>query len=187
MSNVTKKIVFTFLVLVLLKSSDALAFDGSFIIITDTGWIFSDCPAEMDEHGNQIDRYGNIVVFEPIEHTIDTFPDDEIFVVPEILPEFPGGRDSLMRHIVLHRRMRHGSAIPEGIVFVTFVVEKDGSITNPRILRGIDPLPEIGADANAIHIIETMPNWIPGKHRGRAVRTQFNLPIRFTLRDVGWE
>jgi protein TonB len=65
----------------------------------------------------------------------------------------------------------------QGTVFVTFVVEPDGSITDARILRGIG-----GAlDEEAIRVVNAMPPWVPGKQSGDEVRVQFNLPIRFVL------
>lgn len=65
----------------------------------------------------------------------------------------------------------------QGIVYITFVVERDGSITDVRILRPIGG----GCDEEAIRVIKAMPKWTPGKQRGRPVRVQFNMPIRFTL------
>jgi len=65
----------------------------------------------------------------------------------------------------------------EGTVYVTFVVEKDGSITDVRVLRGIGG----GCDKEAIRVVKEMPKWDPGKQRGKPVRVQFNMPIRFTL------
>ena len=63
---------------------------------------------------------------------------------------------------------------------VTFVVEKDGSITDVKVLRGVNGGP--GCDKEAIRVVKSMPPWKPGKQNGREVRVQFNLPIKFTLR-----
>jgi protein TonB len=65
----------------------------------------------------------------------------------------------------------------QGKVFVTFVVEIDGSISNVRVLRGIGS----GCDDEAVRVVKSMPKWIPGKQRGVPVRVQFNLPINFKL------
>ncbi|MBR5029263.1 MAG: energy transducer TonB, partial [Bacteroidales bacterium] len=65
----------------------------------------------------------------------------------------------------------------EGRVFVTFVVEKDGSIANPKVLRDIGG----GCGEEAIRVVRSMPKWKPGKQRGKAVRVQFNLPVMFQL------
>ncbi len=63
-------------------------------------------------------------------------------------------------------------------VYVTFVVEKDGSISNPKLLRDIG----FGCGAEAIRVVKAMPKWNPGKQRGKPVRVQFNLPVSFSLR-----
>jgi protein TonB len=65
----------------------------------------------------------------------------------------------------------------QGTVYVTFVVERDGSVTDVRVLRGIGG----GCDEEAIRVIKAMPKWNPGKQRGKPVRVQFNMPIKFTL------
>ena len=103
--------------------------------------------------------------------------DVQIFTVVENDPEFPGGKEALYKYL------RDNIKLPQlardnnitGIVYVTFVVERDGSISNPRILRGIGG----GCDAEAVRVIKSMPKWIPGKQRGKPVRVQFNLPVRF--------
>ena len=66
----------------------------------------------------------------------------------------------------------------QGVVFVTFVVEKDGSVTGVRVLRGIGG----GCDEEAIRRVKQMPRWEPGEQRGKPVKVQYNLPVRFTLR-----
>ena len=65
----------------------------------------------------------------------------------------------------------------QGTVYVTFVVEHDGSVTDVRILRGIGG----GCDEEAVRVINSMPKWNAGKQRGKPVRVQFNMPIKFTL------
>ena len=65
----------------------------------------------------------------------------------------------------------------QGRVFITFIVEKDGSLTNFKVVRGIGH----GCDEEAIRVAKMMPNWEPGKQRGKEVRVQFNLPIKFVL------
>lgn len=64
----------------------------------------------------------------------------------------------------------------QGTVYVTFVIEANGSISNAKILRGIGG----GCDEEAIRIVKNMPPWEPGKQRGKPVRVQYNLPIKFT-------
>ena len=64
-----------------------------------------------------------------------------------------------------------------GTVIVTFVIEKNGSISNIQVLKGIGG----GCDEEAVRVIRLMPKWKPGRQKGKSVRVQFNLPIRFTL------
>jgi len=104
---------------------------------------------------------------------------DEVFVIVEDLPGFPGGIEAM--HRFLQQNIRFPAIAREagiqGTVFVTFVVERDGSITNVRVLRGIGG----GCDEEAVRVVSMMPRWEPGRQRGRPVRVQFNMPIRFTL------
>ena len=105
--------------------------------------------------------------------------EDEIFIVVEDQPEFPGGDAARIRFLsenIRYPQMARESGI-QGTVFVTFVVERDGSITDVRVIRGIGG----GCDEEAIRVIQAMPSWTPGRQRGRPVRVQFTMPIRFTL------
>ena len=105
--------------------------------------------------------------------------EEEIFIVVEDMPTFPGGDEARMRFLsenIRYPQMARESGI-QGTVFVTFVVERDGSVTDVRVLRGIGG----GCDEEALRVIRAMPRWNPGKQRGRPVRVQFNMPIRFTL------
>lgn len=110
---------------------------------------------------------------------IETPVQAEIFTVVEEQPGYPGGEDS--RIAFLQQNIKYPEEAKElgiqGKVFVTFVVEVDGSITDVRVLRGIGG----GCDEEAIRVVKSMPKWIPGKQRGVPVRVQFNLPIKFTL------
>lgn len=107
--------------------------------------------------------------------------EEEIFTVVETQPQFPGGEDSLYNFIYSNLRypqVAKDNAI-EGRVFLTFVVEKDGSITNVKIKRDIGG----GCGHEAKRVVEMMPKWIPGKQNGKPVKVQFNLPIIFKLKD----
>jgi len=103
----------------------------------------------------------------------------EIFTVVEEQPGYPGGESA--RISFLQQNIKYPEEAKElgiqGKVFVTFVVEVDGSITDVRILRGIGG----GCDEEAKRVVRAMPRWVPGKQRGVPVRVQFNLPIKFTL------
>ena len=98
------------------------------------------------------------------------------------MPTFPGGELEMMKYIqknVQYPQMEKEAGI-SGTCYITFVVEKDGSITAVDKLRGVSGGP--GCDKEAIRVIKSMPPWKPGKQNGRAVRVQFNLPIKFSLR-----
>ncbi len=104
----------------------------------------------------------------------------QIFTVVENDPEFPGGMDALYKY--LRENIKYPQLAREnnitGKVYVTFVVERDGSIAQPRVLKDIGG----GCGAEAIRVVKSMPKWTPGKQRGKAVRVQFNLPVSFNLR-----
>ena len=103
----------------------------------------------------------------------------EIFTVVEDQPSFPGGdakRIQFLQQNIKYPQMARESGI-QGTVYVTFVVEKNGAVSDVRVLRGIGG----GCDEEAIRVIRAMPKWNAGKQRGKPVRVQFNMPIKFTL------
>ncbi len=103
----------------------------------------------------------------------------EIFTVVEESPSFPGGDEARIRFLtenIKYPQIARESSI-QGTVYVTFVVEKNGNVTDVRVLRGIGG----GCDEEAVRVIKAMPKWNPGKQRGKPVRGQFNMPIKFTL------
>lgn len=103
----------------------------------------------------------------------------EIFTVVEESPSYPGGdvgRIKFLQENIVYPQMARESGI-QGTVYVTFVVERNGNVTDVRVLRGIGG----GCDEEAVRVIKAMPKWNPGKQRGKPVRVQFNMPIKFTL------
>ncbi len=105
--------------------------------------------------------------------------EEEIFVFVEDQPEYPGGDEARLKYLgkaIVYPEMAKESSI-QGTVYVTFVVEKNGKISNVKVLRGIGG----GCDEAAVNAIKGMPSWKPGKQRGRAVRAQFNMPVKFIL------
>ena len=101
------------------------------------------------------------------------------YIVVENQPRFPGGEEARMQYLsenIDYPQKAQDEGI-EGTVYVTFIVEADGSVTNAKVLRGIGG----GCDEEAIQVVENMPKWNPGKQRGEPVRVRFNMPIRFTL------
>ena len=108
---------------------------------------------------------------EPIEEKIFTFVEE--------YPEFPGG-DKALREFILNNLNYPEIARKSGItgtVYVQFVVEKDGSISDVKVVRGIGG----GCDEEAVRVVKSMPKWKPGKQRGQPVRVYFTLPIEFKL------
>ena len=103
----------------------------------------------------------------------------QVFMVVEEMPEFPGGQAALMSFIA--KSIKYPVVAQEngiqGRVTCSFVVNKDGSIVDAEVIRGIDP----SLDKEALRVINTMPKWKPGKQRGKPVRVKFTVPINFRL------
>jgi protein TonB len=109
---------------------------------------------------------------------VETEP--QIFTIVEEMPSFPGGEAELFKYLgktVKYPPMAQDANIT-GVVYMTFVVDENGKVKDPKVLRGIGG----GCDEEALRVVKNMPNWEPGKQRGKPVRVQYNLPIRFTLR-----
>ncbi|MDY0016013.1 MAG: energy transducer TonB [Bacteroidales bacterium] len=104
---------------------------------------------------------------------------DEIFVVVEEYPQFPGGEEArfkfLADHTVFPNEAKSNNI--QGRVIVGFIVEKDGSITNVKVLKSANRL----LDAEAIRVTKLMPKWEPGKQKGKKVRCQYQMPIVFVI------
>ena len=115
----------------------------------------------------------------PTEATPEVQEETQIFTVVEEMPEYPGGMDAMYAYLGENIQYPDSAKINKisGKVYVTFVIEKDGSVTNVEVLRGIGG----GCDKEAMRVVSEMPNWEPGKQRGQEVRVQYNLPIKFTL------
>ena len=108
----------------------------------------------------------------PVEET-------KVFEVVEQMPSFPGGDAALMAY--LRDNMKYPVVAAEngvqGRVVVSFVVERDGSITDVKVARSVDP----SLDREAVRVVKGMPHWIPGKQNGSAVRVKYNVPVSFKL------
>ncbi len=126
----------------------------------------------------------------PTTKVIEAEKRADVYSVVEEMPRFPGCEESnedrkkcseqkLLQHIytnLVYPKEARDAGI-EGMVVVSFVVEKDGQITNPEILRSVGG----GCGEEVLRVISTMPNWVPGREAGKAVAVQFNLPVRFKL------
>ncbi len=130
---------------------------------------------EIDADANmntQVEEYTPPVEEEDVQ-------EQQIFMVVEQMPSFPGGMGALMKYLATHIKypeLAKESGI-QGRVFINFVVEPDGSIDHVKVLRGIGG----GCDEEAVRVVKSMPKWNPGKQRGKPVRVSFNLPVKFTL------
>ena len=106
---------------------------------------------------------------------------DQVFLVVEEDPQYPGGREAMSQFLA--KNIRYPQEAKErgitGRVFVTFVVEKDGSVGNIKVLRDIGG----GCGEEAVRVVGMMPKWKPGKQLGKPVRTQYNLPVVFNLSE----
>lgn len=104
---------------------------------------------------------------------------EKVFDVVEQMPSFPGGPSALMEW--LSNNVKYPVVAQEngvqGRVVVSFVVERDGSITDVKVVRGVDP----SLDKEASRVVRAMPRWIPGKQNGSAVRVKYNVPVAFRL------
>jgi TonB family protein len=105
----------------------------------------------------------------------------DVFMVVETPPAFPGGEEARIRYLqeTLRYPKEARDAGEQGTVFVTFVITNDGRIADARVLRGVSP----ALDEEALRVVRMMPAWEPGQQRGEKVNVQFNMPIRFVLRD----
>jgi len=104
-----------------------------------------------------------------------------VFTVVETPPAYPGGQEALYKYMGENVKYPEEARLKgvQGTVFVTYIVETDGSVSNVKVLRGIGS----GCDEEGVRVVSAMPKWSPGKQRGEAVRVQFNLPIKFKLDD----
>jgi periplasmic protein TonB len=119
-----------------------------------------------------------IVEFVPQEEEV--IKEVEIFTIVEDMPEFPGGEAELFKYLgksIKYPQMAKEAGI-QGVVYVTFIIGPDGTVSNVEVLRGIKG----GCDEEAVRVVKSMPKWKPGKQRGKPVTVQYNLPIRFVLK-----
>lgn len=115
---------------------------------------------------------------EPVELTV---VEEEIVEFPDVEPEFPGGKEKMAEYInqnIMYPEISIENQI-EGKVYLGFIVEKDGSISNIKVLRGADP----DLDREAKRVLRNMPKWKPGMYNGKIVRVRMILPIVFDLAE----
>ena len=143
-------------------------------IVEDDADIEEDIMASTEDNVEwvDIDEY-DVVTVEPEPE------EEEIFMVVEDQPEFPGGTAALLEY--LRKNIKYPAICREnniqGRVLVSFVVNKDGAIVEPEIVKSVNP----SLDKEALRVISTMPNWKPGSQRGKPVRVKYTVPVNFRL------
>lgn len=152
------------------------------IPINDVLTIIDDDDTAEETNFASSEETGEDVVIKHIPVTVDeeVVVEDDIFVIVEENPQFPdGGTAGLLQY--LGKNIKYPTIPQEngtqGRVTVQFVVNKDGSIVDVKVIRGVDPY----LDKEAVRVISTMPKWIPGKQRGVPVRCKFTVPVTFKL------
>lgn len=129
---------------------------------------------------------GDIVQFQPEKVVVKSDPviiedpvESKIEIIVEEMPTFPGGEAAMMEYLrsnLVYPRIATETSI-QGTVYLQFVVDTKGNITEVKLLRGIGG----GCDEEAIRVVKNMPKWNPGKQNGRNVRVLFNMPVGFKI------
>ena len=138
-----------------------------------------DVEVEDIEINAEVDQAEVIEEYVPVEVEEEEVQEQEIFQIVEEMPAYPGGEQKLMEFIakgIKYPQIARETGI-QGRVFVGFVIEPDGSVSNVKVLRGIGG----GCDEEAMRVVKSMPKWKPGKQRGKAVRVSYMLPVNFKL------
>ena len=143
-------------------------------IVEDDADIEEDIMASTEDNTEWVDIDDYDVV------TVEPEPEEEeIFMVVEDQPEFPGGTAALLEY--LRKNIKYPAICREnniqGRVLVTFIVNKDGAIVEPEVVKSVNP----SLDKEALRVISTMPNWKPGSQRGKPVRVKYTVPVNFRL------
>ena len=128
-----------------------------------------------DESGEVL-KAKEMIINEPVKPKEE---ENKVFDVVEQMPSFPGGMNALMDY--LRKAIKYPPVAEEngiqGRVVCTFVVERDGSVTDVRVAKSVDP----SLDKEAVRVVSAMPKWIPGKQNGQSVRVKYTLPVTFRL------
>ena len=128
-----------------------------------------------DETGGEVLKAKEVIA-EPEPPKVE---ETKVFDVVEEMPQFPGGQAALLEYLA--KNIKYPVVAEEngvqGRVIVTFVVERDGSITDVRVVKSVDP----SLDKEAARVVKSMPKWQPGKQNGSAVRVKYTVPVTFRL------
>ena len=128
-----------------------------------------------DETGGEVLKAKEVIA-EPEPPKVE---ETKVFDVVEEMPQFPGGQAALLEYLA--KNIKYPVVAEEngvqGRVIVTFVVERDGSITDVKVVKSVDP----SLDKEATRVVKSMPKWQPGKQNGSAVRVKYTVPVQFRL------
>ena len=132
----------------------------------------ADVKGNDEENGKDIADLKQVVTQAPVE-------EEKVFDMVEQMPQFPGGQTELLKYIANHLKYPTIAAENgvQGRVTCQFVVGKDGKVRDVKVIKTLDPY----CDKEAIRVIMSMPNWIPGKQNGAAVAVKYTVPITFRL------
>ena len=143
-------------------------------IVEDDAEVEETTIASSEETGEKVEiKYTPVAVEEEVEE------EQQIFEVVEEAPDFPGGMGALMKFLgsnIKYPTIAQENGV-QGRVIVQFVVNKDGSIVDAKVMRSVDPY----LDKEALRVVSSMPKWKPGKQRGKAVRCRYTVPVMFRL------
>lgn len=143
-------------------------------IVDDNADVEETVIATTEDTGQQVE-----IKFVPVEEEEEEAEEAVIFDIVEKMPEFPGGDAALMKYLADH--IKYPTVAQEngiqGRVIVQFVVNKDGSIVDAKVARGVDPY----LDKEALRVVSGMPKWKPGMQRNKPVRVKYTVPVMFRL------
>jgi protein TonB len=146
--------------------------------VLEDNQVVEDAPTIQEEDVEKVDFSAPIEEVEVVEEEPE---EPQVFFIVEDMPEFPGGELALRKYIaenVRYPEMAKENDI-QGTVYVRFVVDEQGKVTNVEVMRGVDPL----LDKEAVRVVQSLPKWKPGKQRGKAVKVSHSVPIKFALQN----
>lgn len=141
----------------------------------------ADIDIELEIMDSELDETAMIDFTQVIATEEERDNEGEIFMIVEEMPEFPGGQEALQKYLVENIRypvIAEENGI-QGRVFVSFVINQKGEVTNATVMRGVDS----HLDREALRVIQAMPKWKPGKQRNSPVRVSCVVPVNFVLRQ----
>ena len=124
-----------------------------------------------------MDDYDPVILEEPINIPEPQTEQSKVFEVVEQMPSFPGGDAALMSFIANNIRFPAVCEDIQGRVVCSFIVERDGSISDVKVVKGVDP----ALDQEAKRVLKSMPRWNPGKQNGQPVRVKYTVPVTFRV------